>query len=92
MRLYDCRTCFDCGLYGGLIGTKYDGPWKWCECPTGVRRREREPGLVAEANTAREKLIRRFGSKPITQMVRSGGHLVVGEPRDRNQDEYHGDF
>ncbi len=89
----DCKRCQDCGLYGGFIGTAYDGPWKWCDCPSGVERREREPHLLEESNTAREKLIRRFGSKPLQQMVRiPEAHLVVGKPRERNPDDYHGDF
>lgn len=78
-----CATCKGNGLYGGQIGTgRFDGPWKWCGCPDGERRRRKEPELVNEANAAREKLIRKFGDKPMAQMV---SQLA-------QDDQYYGDF
>ena len=77
-----CVTCGGHGIYGGQIGTgQFDGPWKWCGCPAGEERRSREPGLVSEANTAREKIIRKFGSKPLPGMLKQ----LAEEP-------YHGEF
>jgi hypothetical protein len=63
-REHDCPRCQGFGFYGGEIAGQYAGPWKWCDCVYGREKREREPELVAEANTAREKLIRRAISKP----------------------------
>ena len=77
-----CATCGGDGLYGGRIGTQFDGPWKWCDCPAGRDRREKEPDAVAEGNIAREKLIRRFGPKPLPGMLRQ-----LAE-----NDAYHGEF
>lgn len=77
-----CATCGGDGLYGGRIGTRFDGPWKWCDCPAGRDRREKEPDAVAEGNIAREKLIRRFGPKPLPGMLR-----LLAE-----DDAYHGEF
>jgi len=77
-----CATCRGHGLYGGQIGTgQFDGPWKWCGCPAGEGRRSREPGLVSEANAAREKIIRKFGAKPLHGMLKQ----LAEEP-------YYGDF
>ena len=53
----DCRRCKGDGFYGGQIGTSFDGPWKWCDCLAGVEKKNAEPGLVDEANAAREKLL-----------------------------------
>ena len=78
-----CATCGGHGIYGGQIGTgQFDGPWKWCGCPAGEERRSREPGLVSEANAAREKIIRKFGAKPLPGMLKQ----LAGE------DGYHGEF
>jgi|ERR1700723_310364 len=58
-----CSRCYGHGIYGGHIGTKFDGPWKWCDCPAGVERQQRQPALIAESNTCREKCIRLEGRR-----------------------------
>ena len=78
-----CIRCQDCGLYGGHIGTAYDGPWKWCDCAAARRRMEREPHLVIEANSARNKLLALYPD-PARNPV--AGH------RHRLDDAYHGEF
>ena len=76
-----CATCQGHGFYGGVIGGRFAGAWKWCDCAAGRERQVHEPNLIAEANVAREKCIRapmprRKGFQPV------GAHL---EP-------YHGTF
>lgn len=44
---YSCKRCQDCGLYGGELYGQFAGPWKWCDCPAGVERREREHAEIA---------------------------------------------
>ena len=78
-----CSTCRGFGVYGGQIGTgKFDGPWKWCACEVGIDRRNREPELVAESNTARQKIIRKFGPKALPGMLQQLA----------DEDQYHGEF
>lgn len=77
-----CSRCGGHGVYGGDATGQYAGPWKLCGCSAATRRQERDPVAVIEANVAREKLIRRFGEKPIKAMVRAL----------ETQDAYHGEF
>lgn len=77
----DCSRCQGHGIYGGETSGPYAGPWKWCLCFYGRERQQREPFLVSEANQARDKLIRRFGAKPLPAMAQQASEEV-----------YHGDF
>ena len=88
--VYGCRRCQDCGLYGGQVGTgEFDGPWKWCECRSGIDRKQKELeqvessmrqfDSVAEAFLARVKLIRRLGNKPIMAMSQAHEDVYYGE-------------
>jgi hypothetical protein len=77
-----CRTCGRHGVYGGELYGQYAGPWKFCGCAAGQERQQREPGIVAASNIPREKLIRKFGKKPLQAMV---AQLA-------DADAYHGDF
>lgn len=52
-----CNRCRDHGFYGGQLSGVFAGPWKWCNCLHGLERRNSEPGLVDEANKAREALL-----------------------------------
>ena len=59
-----CGRCQNCGYYGGQIGGKYAGPWKWCDCQAAKLMQHEEPGALDEMDAVREKLIRRMaGSK-----------------------------
>lgn len=53
-----CSRCQGHGIYGGHIGGKYDGPWKWCDCEAARHRQGLEPSLIDEANVARNKLLK----------------------------------
>lgn len=78
-----CSTCQGLGMYGGQIGTgRFDGAWKWCNCPAGENRRRHEPELLPEANTARQKIIRKFGPKALPGMLQQLA----------DEDQYHGEF
>ncbi len=84
----NCKRCGDCGLYGGQIGTAYDGPWKWCECDAADVRRNAAPGLVDEANEARQRLLARFGPKSLQAMIGERAKEAKIQPGS----DYHGDF
>jgi hypothetical protein len=79
-----CKRCGDCGIYGGQIGTQYDGPWHWCTCETGLVRKERQPDLVDEANEKRSYLLTKYGPKTLQGMI--GARAKTGP------EEYHGEF
>lgn len=80
-----CNRCQGHGIYGGLIGTQYDGPWKWCDCAAGRERQQREPNLITETNVAREKCIR-------MDRKRSGKGLQPISALLGGIESYHGDF
>jgi hypothetical protein len=84
-----CPRCQDCGFFGGYLPPHpYAGPWKWCDCIIAREKQHSEPGVVEDANAAREKLIGRFA-----------GRVYRGTCRNRPPDDmtplaeiYHGDF
>jgi hypothetical protein len=84
---YHCALCHDQGFRGGHIGTKYDGPWEWCTCGVGRRKQDDYPGLVGEANMARDKLIETFGATAIPGMVEQ-----FGKRKPHLPDAYFGEF
>ena len=87
-----CRRCGDCGFYGGHIGTKYDGPWKLCDCRAARERIEREPDFVDVANKERTELIERFSKvQPKTKRGGPASH-VTRTIAALSYEDYRGDF
>lgn len=92
---YECKRCQDTGVYGGELFGKYAGPWKWCSCPSGEALRniegdeiaagKRTLDAIAEGNQAREKLIRRFGTKSMQAMLKQQADGVPNEERYARQ-------
>ncbi len=54
---FDCMLCSDRGLNGGS-----GQPWAFCACAAGQRRMAEDPGAAVNANSVRERLLKRFGS------------------------------
>lgn len=50
-----CKRCQGCGIYGGHMGGKFAGEWKWCDCEAAENRKTLEPELINEANYWRDK-------------------------------------
>lgn len=82
---WGCKRCQGHGIYGGAIGGEFRGPWKWCDCATGRARQVREPGIVREANVAREKLMR-------PKAPRGGGLRPIAAIAAITEDPYHGEY
>jgi hypothetical protein len=79
-----CKRCGDCGLYGGQIGTGFDGLWYWCNCETAFTRKERQPDLVDDANVARAYLLTKYGPKTLQGMI--------GQRAQTGPEPYNGEF
>lgn len=80
-----CSRCRDFGFYGGEIGGQYAGPWRVCSCRAGEK-----PGVnekVDEANTARDKILKRFPHGPGRDQ-----HAKPDDPMRSAQDVYRGEF
>ncbi len=65
-----CERCKGHGFYGGHIGGKFAGEWKWCDCEAARNRQALEPGIMDEANYWRDKLML-IGAKKIGTALNS---------------------
>ncbi len=66
-----CKRCHGCGFYGGLIGGKYAGEWKWCDCEAAQVKQERDPEFIDVANKERVELIERINRATKTKRGRT---------------------
>lgn len=78
-----CGRCQGCGFYGGHLGGKYAGPWKWCDCQAARLMQREEPDAIEDMNAVRDKLLKLASTltKPAARVITK----AAGE-------EYHGDF
>jgi hypothetical protein len=82
---FNCKRCQDRGYYGGIIGGKFGGSWKWCDCRAAIERREQEPASIEDANRERGDLIRIFSARDASlRGLRPVGNVAA--------DDYKGDF
>lgn len=81
---YRCSRCQDCGFYGGHIGGRYAGPWKWCDCAASWAKQAGDPHLVDDSNVVREKLLHKFPS--------AKGRSAPADPMRPVQEIYYGEF
>lgn len=87
-----CKRCQNFGAYGGKIGTKYDGEWKWCDCEAAREKQRIEPDLVVIANQERNELIERLAKAP-RLIGRNGPHSnVIRTIAAISNEDYHGEF
>jgi len=87
-----CKRCQNFGAYGGKIGTKYDGEWKWCDCEAAIEKRRVEPDLVVLANETRNRLIEIISKSP-KMIGRSGPRSnVIRTIAAISNEDYHGEF
>lgn len=75
----ECGPCQGLGYYGGQIGGRYHGVWKWCDCAAGAEAQRTNPELVDVANRERSELMDRL-------IKRTG--LIAALAADT----YHGEF
>jgi hypothetical protein len=82
-----CKRCDGSGCIGGLAfgPARMCCPATWCDCLAARLRMTEEPDYVERVNVAREKLLRRFGPKPIASTpAKNDLHPAI--------DDYHGEF
>jgi hypothetical protein len=79
-----CGRCQGFGYFGGYIAGPRHAPWQWCDCKNAKRVQYESPNLVDEANSIREKLVKRFTGK-LASMVKTDG-------LQRGDDGYRGEF
>jgi len=53
----NCPRCGGRGILGGNLDGPYCGAWRWCSCAEALERQASEPGIVDEANAARDRLL-----------------------------------
>ncbi len=90
-REMNCLTCQGFGYYGGHIGGRYAGEWKWCTCDAAANRRIEEPDFVDVANKERAELIERIAKQKIK--TRDGKmHHVTATIAALSNENYHGEW
>lgn len=72
-RAAHCPQCQDFGYFGGFLpGSKNAGPWQWCDCAAAREERQRNPSVVDDANTARNKLLARYpNARSMSEIIKA---------------------